>query len=350
MAKVDDGTSIVKMVDWTFDVETYGADRMEMMMQEFKDAETQLRNDYMLSHADRFKEDLENPFRKGAFHEALQKQTATCNPLLEIVESFIEATAFRNCFSWMYGDLDYKDRCDPLGVANVARLEGRVHKERGPDKSNSSFSYGYFAAQTLGVTISFDLYNHNNLNALLCSHMWRFSHKTCEFIEYIMPLVKEMGRDEKVRVSFEYTEHSSPLKYTDGSRTNFELYEVVFVVGDLVLRSNFRFMEDFEEKCKRINHSTILICNRKMKNILRPAYFVCNNDEVMFYFDYDKGLKNILTGSIPTETEMLLIDMAGHKKEFWLDDIKSFNPVEIKPFDLEEATKWHRQQLPIYRL
>lgn len=347
MAKIDDGTSIVKMVDWTDDVEGHYSDTFEAHI-----AYMRARNDMVVSNG-LFRNDVGNPFMDDNFHSALQRQAAPGNPLLEIVKAFIKATEHKDAFSWFR---EYPDLNDPYQSVRIARLEGVVLRERGFSGQQSSYNYGHFSPHYEDVTISFDLYDHDNLKALLYRNVWRFSRKTRDLIKYVSPLVSAMGDGQRVRISFEYREHHQPLKYakyTDdtkyGTRTFFELCGVLLVVGDLVLRSNFHHMDEVDHVCRRIDHTTILICNRKIKNILRKAYFVCNDDEVMFYFDYDKVLKNMIAGSRPTENEMLLIDMAGHKEEFWLDDIKSFNALEIKPFDLEESTKCYLHQLPVYR-
>ena len=93
-------------------------------------------------------------------------------------------------------------------------------------------------------------------------------------------------------------------------------------------------------------HAAIKITNTpSVENKKSHYYLVCNTQEVMYHRVVEKELKELILGEIPTQEERLMIEMAGYKGEFFLDSLVDFDNIGIKPFNMEEAYKWHNRSL-----
>ncbi|AKI28509.1 hypothetical protein 18India_8 [Salmonella phage 18-India] len=199
--------------------------------------------------------------------------------------------------------------------------------------------------------VKFTIRGHDNVNGLLQSGVWRFTPRTRQFLRYIQPLIKGLGLGYDLVIDLEY--QRTPKQTYSSAQSTFELRGVVLVCGQLLLDSILSPKtpaSDLHHVCWRLDHSVLQIKHRTLKTKeARKAFLVCDKYEIMLKIELEQGLRNLMLGDTPTPEEELMMEMAGYKNEFWLDNIDGFDKMHIKPFDLQETIKCYEQQRQVFK-
>ncbi|WAK43708.1 hypothetical protein [Cronobacter phage EspYZU12] len=272
--------------------------------------------------------------------ENVEMLRATHDPLMEMGLLFLKCLRQEGTFSWMWSNNVASK--NPLEERFLARMEADV-RER--PEYNNPFESDNVVYGNLEMVIR----GHGNGKSLLNGNVWPFSGRTREFIRHISPLVSGLGCGEDLRLVIEYRKYRNRYTYSD-NRSTLDFQNVGIVVGDLMIYHDFKLKNELDRLCNRIDHTVLHVRHRKLKvKNAREAMFVCNKYENMFHFEYDPKLRAMMLGSTPTEEELLMMEMAGYKDEFWLDKIESFDRLRIKPFNLMESQRWFEQNIPKFR-
>uniref|UniRef100_A0AAU8GEL8 Thymidylate kinase n=1 Tax=Salmonella phage vB_SEnST11_KE22 TaxID=3161173 RepID=A0AAU8GEL8_9CAUD len=260
------------------------------------------------------------------------------DPLIEIIQSLIQCGGRQvyKPFYWMWDN--------PLSEeGNVAMLEIEIHES--PKDYSNPFSRGVAHGN-----VRFIIRGHGDGAGLLQGEVWRFTPRTRQFLRYIQPLIKALGLGDDLVIDLEY-QRQPKLTY---SSTTFELRRVVMVCGQLLLDSALSprtSASDLHHVCWRLDHSVLQIKHRTLvTKEARKAFLVCNKYETMLKIELEQDLQNLMLGDTPTPEEVLMMEMAGYKNEFWLDNIDGFDKMQIKPFDLQETIKWYEQQRQVFKI
>ena len=287
---------------------------------------------------------VDNPITR--FRDYLQG-IQDSNPILEIVLSCLNKIPSHGepfCWQWHSGDvMDYD--FDMNQKINVSRMEiGHQTHITGDDPWKHRFV----------ETVSINIHGHGCGEAFL-GGFWNFSYRTKYFLECVKQLLVGMSHrdDLDLRLVVEYTSYqkNAPIQsWMAHHGERFTIKNVRLISGDLVLYSDYLEPSAFDRICSQINHSVINIMNRKIANKARKAMFVCSPKETMFHLEYDPKLQSMMEGDSPTEEELMMMSIAGYEDEFWLDNVKSFDRLNIKPFNLEEAVKWYQQTRVVFKL
>lgn len=274
------------------------------------------------------------------------------NPVLEIVLSCLDQLpAHGGPFHWEWFADNDEDVMDFAYDRNrnttshyLSRMEvgHRIHRAGG----NHPWS------DRLIETVELYFRGHQCGEAFKC-RFWNFSHRTREFLHHLKPLLEDMSNGDDLRLVVEYASHQSkrnaPGSWKNLPYDRFDLLHVRLICGDLVLHTDYLNSSGFDQLCRQINHSVLNIVNRKIENKVRKAVFVCSPEETMVHIENDQKLSCMMEGDTPTEEELMMISIAGYENEFWLDNLKSFDRLHIKPFNLDEAIKWYQQSIPRYK-
>lgn len=272
------------------------------------------------------------------------------NPLLEITLSCLKKIPVRGGpfhWEWFAGNdgnvMDYNSDMNQKTTSHYLssmEVEHRIHRTGG----NHPWS------DRLTETVELYFRGHEYGEAFRC-RFWDFLPRTRDFLYYLKPLLEGMSNGEDLRLIVEY---QSPQRnkgsWLASSDHRFDLLHVRLVCGDLVLHTDYLNSSGLNSLCSQLNHSVINIMNRKIANKARKAMFVCSQKETMFHLEYDPKLQSMVEGDSPTEEELMMISIAGYEDEFWLDNIKSFDRLHIKPFNLDEAIKWYQQTRVVFKL
>lgn len=286
----------------------------------------------------------DNPITR--FRDCLQG-VQDSNPILDIFLSCLhKLTAHGDPFYWQWHSGDAWDYgSDMSQKLNVSRME---------IDHQSHITGGDPWTHRFVETISINIYGHGCGEAFL-GGFWNFNYRTKYFLECVKQLLVGMshGDDLDLRLVVEYTgyQRNAPVQSwmaNNGERVT--LKNVNLISGDLVLYSDYLEPSALDRICSQINHSVINIMNRKIANKARKAMFVCSPKETMFHLEYDPKLQSMMEGASPTEEELMMMSIAGYEDEFWLDNVKSFDRLNIKPFNLEEAVKWYQQTRVVFKL
>uniref|UniRef100_A0AAU8GIM2 Thymidylate kinase n=1 Tax=Salmonella phage vB_SEnST11_KE23 TaxID=3161174 RepID=A0AAU8GIM2_9CAUD len=276
----------------------------------------------------------------GGILDHSHKYRLESDPLIEIIQSLIQCgnRQVHEPFYWMWGkDID--------GKTNIAMLEIEIHES--PRDFNNPWGRGEISGN-----VKFIIRGHGNGDGLLQGEVWRFTPRTRQFLRYIQPLIKGLGLGYDLVIDLEY--QRTPKHTYSSTQSNFELRRVVMVCGQLLLDSALSpktSASDLHHVCWRLDHSVLQIKHRTLNTKeARKAFLVCNKYETMLKIELEQGLQNLMLGDTPTPEEELMMEMAGYKNEFWLDNIDGFDKMQIKPFDLQETIKWYEQQRQIFKI
>lgn len=317
---------------------------MDMLLEERKlllDQErfnsTSERHRYADSHIARFRDYLQG--------------VQDSNPILEIVLSCLHKLPVRGGpFHWewfavndegvMNFGFDMNERTNPHYLACM-EVAHRIHRTGG----NHPWS------DRLTETVEVYFRGHGCGEALRCK-LWDFSRRTRDFLYYLKPLLEDMSKEDDLRLVVEYVSHqrNAQASWKNLPHDRFDLLNVRLVCGDLVLHTEYLNSSGLAHLCRQMSHSVINIMNRKIANKARKAMFVCSPEETMFHIENDQKLSCMMEGDSPTEEELMMISIAGYEDEFWLDNLKSFDRLHIKPFNLDEAIKWYQQTRVVFKL
>lgn len=274
------------------------------------------------------------------------------NPVLEIVLSCLnQLPAHGGPFHWEWSphnDEDVMDFAFDMNQKTTSHYLSRMEVEHRTHRTGGNHPW----SDRLIETVELYFRGHECGEAFKC-RFWDFSHRTREFIYHLKPLLEDMSRGDDLRLVVEYESHQSkrnaPGSWKNLPYDRFDLLCVRLVCGDLVLHTDYSNSSGLDQLCRQINHSILNIKNRKIENKVRKAMFVCSPEETMFHIENDQKLSCMMEGDTPTEEELMMISIAGYDNEFWLDNLKSFNRLYIKPFNLDEAIKWYQRSIPRYK-
>lgn len=285
---------------------------------------------------------VDNPITR--FKDYLQG-VQDSNPILEIVLACLDKLpSHGGPFYWQWLSWDVMDYgFDMNQKTNVSRMEinHQTHITGGDPWTHRFVE-----------TVSINIHGHGFGEAFL-SGFWNFSYRTKYFLECVKQLLVGMSHGDDLRLVVEYTGYlkNAPIQsWMAHHGERFTLKNVRLISGDLVLYSDYLEPSAFDRVCSQLNHSVINIMNRKIANKARKAMFVCSPKEPMFHLEYDPKLQSMMEGDSPTEEELMMMSIAGYEDEFWLDNVKSFGRLNIKPFNLEEAVKWYQQTRVVFKL
>lgn len=272
------------------------------------------------------------------------------NPVLEIVLSCLHRLPTDGgpfYWEWTGGNdedvMDFAfdmDRKTTTHSISSMEVEHRTHRTGG--------NHPWSDRSTETVEIYF--HGHRYGEAFRCG-FWDFSHRTRDFLYHLKPLLEDMSNGDDLRLVVEYVNNQRITHAAWKSRPDvrFELLNVRLVCGDLVLHTDYLNSSGLDQLCKQVNHSILNIINRKIGNKARKAMFVCSPEETMFHIENDPKLSSMMEGDTPTEEELMMMSIAGYEDEFWLDNLKSFDRLNIKPFNLDEAIKWYQRAIPRFK-
>lgn len=274
------------------------------------------------------------------------------NPVLEIVLSCLnQLPAHGGPFHWEWSphnDEDVMDFAFDMNQKTTSHYLSRMEVEHRTHRTGGNHPW----SDRLIETVELYFRGHECGEAFKC-RFWDFSHRTREFIYHLKPLLEDMSKGDDLRLVVEYESHQSkrnaPGSWKNLPYDRFDLLCVRLVCGDLVLYTDYSNSSGLDQLCRQINHSILNIKNRKIENKVRKAMFVCSPEETMFHIENDQKLSCMMEGDTPTEEELMMISIAGYDNEFWLDNLKSFNRLYIKPFNLDEAIKWYQRTIPRYK-
>lgn len=273
------------------------------------------------------------------------------NPVLEIVLSCLHKLPTHGgpfYWEWFDGnDEDVMDFAFDMNRKTTSHSLSSMVAEHRTHRTGGNHPW----SDRLTETVELCFHGHGNSEAFKCS-FWDFSHRTRNFLYHLKPLLEDMSNGDDLRLVVEYASHqrNAPISWKNLPAGRFELLHVRLVCGDLVLYSDYLEPSAFDRVCSQLNHSVINIMNRKIANKARKAMFVCSPKETMFHLEYDPKLQSMMEGDSPTEEELMMMSIAGYEDEFWLDNVKSFDRLNIKPFNLEEAVKWYQQTRVVFKL
>lgn len=272
------------------------------------------------------------------------------NPVLEIVLSCLHKLPTHGgpfYWEWFDGnDEDVMDFAFDMNRKTTSHSLSSMVVEHRTHRTGDNHPW----ADRLTETVDLCFRGHGNGEAFKCS-FWDFSHRTQDFLYHLKPLLEDMSNGDDLRLVVEYV---SDQRITHGSWKSrpddrLELLNVRLVCGDLVLHTDYLNSSGLDQLCRQVNHSILNIINRKFGNKARKAMFVCSPEETMFHIEYDPKLSSMMVGDAPTEEELMMISIAGYEDEFWLDNLKSFDRLYIKPFNLDEAIKWYQRSIPRFK-
>lgn len=290
---------------------------------------------------------VENPTIR--FRDYLQG-VSDQNPLLEIILSCLNKLPVRGGpFHWEWcagNDEDVMDFAYDMNGKTTSHFLSRMEVEHRTHRTGGNHPW----SDRLIETVELYFRGHECGEAFKC-RFWDFSRRTRDFLYHLKPLLEDMSNGEDLRLTVEY---QSPQRnkgsWLASPDHRFDLLHVRLVCGDLVLHTDYLNSSGLDQLCRQVNHSIINIMNRKVGNKARKAMFVCSPVETMFHLEYDPKLQSMMEGDSPTEEELMMISIAGYEDEFWLDNIKSFDRLHIKPFNLDEVIKWYQQTRVVFKL
>lgn len=289
----------------------------------------------------------ENPrASKDEFISRLQPKMVEDNPFVELLRELVDRVDVRDGpYSWLWGA--YEDHKGGFDRRQFARLEVEI-RERKP--SASPFERGVGEDVSRGSVIA-SIRGHGYGTALIESHNWRLSSRTRNFLSLLKPLIRQMGRCEPdLVIRAEFRRYSASTSSFMQPRSDIDLLGISLTIGDLLVYCDFRDRDNFDVQCNHIGHSVFHIRDQGVRvQNAREALLICNKNETMFTFKWDERLRNMMAGDSPTEDELLMMEMAGYKDEFWLDKIEYFDTLRIKPFNMMEQARWHEQTIPRFQ-
>lgn len=276
----------------------------------------------------------------GGILDHTRKYRLESDPLIEMVQSFIQCgnRQIHEPFYWIWGNSTNEK-------GSIAMLEVEIHES--PRDYSSPWSRGEAHGN-----VKFIIRGHGNGDGLLQGEVWRLTPRTRQFLRYMQPLIKALGLGYDLVIDLEY--HRQPKHTYSTAQSTFELRRVVMVCGQLLLESALSPKTstlDLHHVCWRLDHSVMQIKHRTLvTKEARKAFLICNKYETMLKIDLEQGLQNLMLGDTPTPEEELMMEMAGYKNEFWLDNIDGFDKMQIKPFDLQETIRWYEQQRQVFKI
>lgn len=291
---------------------------------------------------------VENPTIR--FRDYLQG-VSDQNPLLEIILSCLNKLPVRGGpFHWEWcadNDEDVMDFAYDMNGKTISHFLSRMEVEHRTHRTGGNHPW----SDRLTETVELYFRGHECGEAFKC-RFWDFSHRTREFLYHLKLLLEDMSKGDDLRLVAEYVSNQRITHGSWKSRMDdcLELLNVRLVCGDLVLHTDYLNPSGLDSLCRQINLSILNIINRKIENKVRKAMFVCSPEETMFHIENDQKLSCMMEGDSPTEEELMMISIAGYEDEFWLDNLKSFDRLHIKPFNLDEAIKWYQRAIPRYKL
>ena len=267
------------------------------------------------------------------------------NPLAELLRYLLEkADTMNGPFSWFWG-CDWGDyRRESLDKRFLARLEVDIR-----DRAYASSPFE--REEVSRGNVSAIIRGHGDGDALTKSPAWRFSSRTREFLGLLKPLIRQMGRCEPdISINAEFRRYGLDSKFMQRSKNDIDILGISLSIGDLLVFCNFRDRDNFDVRCNHIGHSVFHLRDRsvKIKNA-REALLICNKNETLFTFRWDERLRNMMAGETPSQEELMMMEMAGYKDEFWLDNIDGFDTLKIKPFNMMEQQRWYELTIPRFQ-
>lgn len=272
------------------------------------------------------------------------------NPVLEIVLSCLHKLPTHGgpfYWEWFDGnDEDVMDFAFDMNRKTTSHSLSSMVVEHRTHRTGDNHPRG----DRLTETVELCFRGHGNGEAFKCS-FWDFSPRTQDFLYHLKPLLEDMSNGDDLRLVVEYVsdQRITPGSWKSRTDDRLELLNVRLVCGDLVLHTDYLNSSGLDQLCRQVNHSILNIINRKFGNKARKAMFVCSPEETMFHIEYDPKLSSMMVGDAPTEEELMMISIAGYEDEFWLDNLKSFDRLYIKPFNLDEAIKWYQRSIPRFK-
>lgn len=276
----------------------------------------------------------------SSIHEGMMQD----NPLAEMFRHLLEkCDRVNGPFSWFWDDCRRYDHEKRF----LARLDINISKD--PYSSNP-FEQGSSSRTSVSATIR----GHGDGDAFAKSRAWRLSGRTRDFLSLLKPLIRQMGRAEPdllINAVFDTNGLNSRYGvYSDRHRNNIDILGISLSIGDLLVFCDFKNRDNFDVQCNHIGHSVFHLCDRgvNIKNA-REALLICNKNETLFTFRWDEKLRNMMAGDTPSPEELMMMEMAGYKDEFWLDNIDGFDTLKIKPFNMMEQEKWYALSIPRFQ-
>lgn len=261
------------------------------------------------------------------------------NPMVELLHRLLQKTD-QGSFSWCWDDFVGKE-----GKRNLSRIEVNI-TEKDSHKDNP-FDRRDFTSGNLSVAIR----GHMHGDALAKPHFWDLSSRTHQFLSILKPLIRYMGRAEPdLYINTTFRRNNNLSAFTRSPKPDIDILGISLYIGNLLIFCDFRKRNNFDAWCNHYGHTVFHIRNRALDiRNAREALLISNNEETLFSFHWDDNLRNMLFGETPSDEELMMIEMAGFRDEFWLDNIDGFDRLKIKPFNKTEQEKWRIRTLPRFK-